>query len=341
MTRPSIGIAAAGAYTPDTYISAAEIAERTGIPEDVLVHKFGLRRKPIPGPDDHPNAMSVKASQDALSRSGVRPEDIDVVISTTEEYKEYPLWTTGIKLAYDIGANRAWAVDVQLRCGTTVAALRMAKAMMLSEPNVNTVLIAGGYRNGDLVDYTNPRSRFMINLSCGAGALILRKDHPRNHLLSSAIITNGSFSLDVIIPAGGTMEPLTAEAMSAGRYYLDVPDPEGMKQRLDTLSMRNFLKVIDLALEESGCTRRDIDYLNILHMKRSAHDYVLRELGLRDDQTFYLSDFGHIGQQDGIISIVKGLESGRLKDGDLMVMVAAGIGYTWGASVVRWGPASD
>jgi 3-oxoacyl-[acyl-carrier-protein] synthase-3 len=341
MTRQSVGIVAAGAYVPQTYITAAEIAERTGIPEDVLVQKFGLRRKPIPGPDDHPNAMAVKAAQDALSRSDVHPEDIDVVISTTEEYKEYPLWTSGIKLAYDIGANRAWAVDVQLRCGTTVAALRMAKAMMLYEPNVNTVLIAGGYRNGDLVDYANPRSRFMINLSCGAGALILRKDHPRNTLLGSSIITDGSFSLDVVIPAGGTMEPLTAEGMSAGRNYLDVPDPEGMKQRLDTLSMQNFLKVIDQALEESGCTRKDIDYLNILHMKRSAHDYVLKELGLRDDQTFYLSDFGHMGQQDGIISIVQGLESGRLTDGDLMVIVAAGIGYTWGASVVRWGPTSD
>lgn len=340
MRNSAVGIVAAGAYIPQTYISGAEIAEHTGIPEDVIVHKFGLRRKPIPGPDDHPNAMAVKASLDALSRSGVRPEEIDVVISTTEEYKEYPLWTTGIKLAYEIGANRAWAVDVQLRCGTTVAALRMAKAMMLAEPNVNTVLVAGGYRNGDLVDYANPRSRFMINLSCGAGALILRKNHTRNQLLGSAIITDGSFSLDVLIPGGGTMEPLTVETMDT-RRYLDVPDPEAMKQRLDKLSMENFLKVIDMALEESGYARKDIGYLNILHMKRSAHDYVLKELGLRDDQTFYLSDFGHMGQQDGIISIVQGLETGRLKDGDLMVIVAAGIGYTWGASVVRWGPTSD
>jgi 3-oxoacyl-[acyl-carrier-protein] synthase-3 len=156
-------------------------------------------------------------------------------------------------------------------------------------------------------------------------------------LLESAVIVDGSFSLDVIIPAGGTIESLTPEAISAGRNKLDVPDPEGMKQRLDALSMSNFIKVIDTALEASGYARSDIDYLNILHMKRSAHDYVLKELGLRQDQTYYLSQFGHIGQQDQMVSIEKGLESGRLKDGDLMVMVAAGIGYAWGASVVRWG----
>jgi 3-oxoacyl-[acyl-carrier-protein] synthase-3 len=338
MDNTPVGIVAVGTYIPQTYITAAEIAERTGIPEEVIVTKFGLERKPVPGPDDHPGAMSLQAARVALERADVAPEVIDVVLCTTEEWKEYPLWTAGIKLAYDLGAHRAWAIDVQMRCGTTIGALKLAKALMLSDPNVRTVLIAGGYRNGDLVDYANPRSRFLINLSSGAGAMLLRRDFPRNVLLDSAVIVDGSFSLDVIIPAGGTVEALSPEAIAAGRNKLDVPDPEGMKQRLDTLSMSNFLRVIDMALEGSGYTRADIDYLNILHMKRSAHDYVLRELGLRQDQTCYLSQFGHIGQQDQMVSIEKGLETGRLKDGDLMVMVAAGIGYAWGASVVRWGP---
>ena len=337
MNDAPVGIVAVGTYTPDTYISGAEIAHLTGIPEDVIVNKFGLERKPIAGPGDHPNAMAFRAAQDALSSSGIQPEEIDVVLCTTEEFKEYPLWTAGIRLAYDLGARRAWAIDVQMRCSTTVAALKMAKALMLSEPDVNTVLIAGGYCNGDLVDYSNPRSRFLINLSTGAGAILLRKNHPTNRLLGSALLVDGSFSLDVIVPAGGTMEPITPDALLKGRNKLDVPDPEGMKQRLDKLSMQNFLSVIDTALEKSGCTRSDIGYLNILHMKRSAHDFVLKELGLKEDQTYYLSEFGHIGQQDQAVSIKRGLETGRLKDGDLMVMVAAGIGYAWGASVVRWG----
>ena len=337
MDNTTVGIAAVGTYIPQTYITAAEIAERTGIPEDVIATKFGLERKPVPGPEDHPGAMSVRAARVALERANMDPEEIDVVLCTTEEWKEYPLWTAGIKLAYDLGARRAWAIDVQMRCGTTIGALKLAKALMLSDPSVKTVLIAGGYSNGDLVDYANPRSRFLINLSSGAGAMLLRRDYPRNILLDSALIVDGSFSLDVIVPAGGTVEPLSAEAIAAGRNRLDVPDPEGMKGRLDALSMSNFLSVIDMALKGSGYTRGDIDYLNILHMKRSAHDYVLKELGLRQDQTYYLSQFGHIGQQDQMVSIEKGLETGRLKDGDLVVMVAAGIGYAWGASVVRWG----
>lgn len=71
-------------------------------------------------------------------------------------------------------------------------------------------------------------------------------------------------------------------------------------------------------------------------MKRSAHDYVLGELGLREEQSCYLSDLGHVGQQDQMFSIRRGLEMGRLRDRDLMVMVAAGIGYAW-AACVQWG----
>jgi len=66
---------------------------------------------------------------------------------------------------YEIGATRAWAIDVQMRCGTTIAALKMAKDMMAADPEINTVLIAGGYRNGDLINLQNQRVSFMFNLA--------------------------------------------------------------------------------------------------------------------------------------------------------------------------------
>ncbi len=335
-SKTTVGIVSAGVYIPQTFITAADIARMSGIPENVLADKMGIRRKPVPGPNDHTNAMALWAAQDAFAQTSIQPADVDLVLCTTEEWKEYPLWTAGIKLAYDLGARRAWAIDVQMRCATTMATLKMAKGMMLSDPDLNTVLIAGGYRNGDLIDYSNPRSRFVFGLSAGGGALLLQKNYPHNHLLESAVMVDGSFSLDVIIPAGGTVEPITAEAIAARRNKIDVPDPEGMKARLDQLSLQNFLAVIDKALEKSGLSRADIGYLNILHIKPSAHQFVLRELGLREDQSYYLGDYGHIGQHDQALSIKKGLETGRLRPGMVMVMVAAGIGYAWSASVVKW-----
>jgi 3-oxoacyl-[acyl-carrier-protein] synthase-3 len=64
---------------------------------------------------------------------------------------------------------------------------------------------------------------------------------------------------------------------------------------------------------------------------------MLQRLGLTEEQSVYLSDYGHIGQQDAIFAMAEGLKQGRLKEGDLMAIVAAGIGYAWGAACVRWG----
>jgi len=334
---PPIGILSVGTYIPETVMKSAEIARLSGVPEDVIIHKMGIVRKPVPGPGDHTNAMGLWAAQDAVGRAGIDPQQIDLVLCTTEEWKEYPLWTAGVKLAHDIGARRAWAIDVQMRCATTMAVLKMAKAMMLGDPDLQTVLIAGGYRNSDFVDYTNQRARFLFGLAAGGGAILLRKGHLKNLLLESEVVVDGSFSHDVIIPVGGTVEPITADALAEGRNRLDCPDPEGMKRRLDAVSMDNFLYVVDRALERSGLARADIDYLNVLHLKPSAHRFILGELGLTEDQSTYLNHYGHIGQQDQPLSIRLGLESGRLRDGMVMVMVAAGVGYAWSASVVRWG----
>ncbi len=177
----------------------------------------------------------------------------------------------------------------------------------------------------------------MFNLGAGGGAIILKKGLKRNLLLESSIMTDGSFSEDVVVTAGGTKNPITHEALNQGLLRLDVTDPEGMKRRLEQKSMENFIKVIRESLEKSGYSETDIDYIAMLHMKKSAHKYVLNQLGLTEDHSIYLEDYGHIGQIDQILSLELAIQEGKLKDGDVAVLVSAGIGYAWGATTIRWG----
>jgi len=337
MTTPSIGIVSTGVYLPTHYETSEEIAKQSGIPQEIIETKMGFSRKTVPGPDDHTCQMGIWAAEEALRKGDIDPASIDLVIYVGEEHKEYPLWTAGIKLQEAVGAVNAWAFDVQQRCGTMVMALKVAKDMMVADPDINTVLLAGGYRNSDFIDYSNPRTRFMYNLAAGGAAVILKRGHEQNQLLSSQIITDGSFSEDVAVVAGGTKHPISVDALEQRLNYLDVMDPEGMKQRLEAKSMQNFIRVIERALEKSGYGPQDLDYLAILHMKRSAHDYVLKHFGLTDEESYYLSEYGHVGQIDQILSIELGLREGRIQPGDVVVLVSAGIGYAWDACVVRWG----
>lgn len=332
-----IGIAGLAMYVPDSFVTSKEISEASGIPREVVENKLGITRKPVPGESDHSCAMGIRAAREAIRRAGIDPLEIDLVIYIGEEHKEYPVWTAALKLQQEVGALNAWAFDVALRCSTTVMAVKVAKSMMLADDTIRTVLLAGGYRNGDLIDYRNPRTRFMFNLGAGGGAMVLRRGMESNRVLESHLITDGSFSEDVIIRAGGTREPITAEALAAGRHCFDVPDPEAMKNRLEEKSMRNFLAVIRESLRRSGYTEKDIGYLGMLHMKKSAHDYVLGELGLSQEQSIYLHEYGHIGQFDQILSLELGLKAGKIKDGDIVVLVSAGVGYAWGATTIQWG----
>ena len=330
-----IGIVSTGIYLPETMITGEKIAMLAGIPKEIVEDKMGIKKKTVPGADDHTCAMGVHAAKKAILKAGIDPLEIDLVIYIGEEHKEYPLWTAGIKLQEEIGAYNAWAFDVALRCGTTIMALKVAKSMMISDPNIKTVLLAGGYRNGDFIDYSNKRTQFMFNLGAGGGAILLQKGYERNVILESKLITDGSFSEDVVVTAGGTKHPLTEHNLSLHKF--DVQDLEGMKTRLEQKSMNHFLKVIRTSLSESGYTEKDIQYLGLLHMKRSAHDYVLKELGLSKEQSIYLEEYGHIGQMDPILSLELAQKEGKLKDGDIVVLVSAGIGYAWGATTIRWG----
>jgi len=340
----NIGIVSAGMYLPKTFLTAAEIAGQSGMPEWVVREKLGINKKYVAGPEDHPNQMAIRAAQDCLAKCDIKPEEIDVVLCTTEEWKEHLLWTAGIHLAHEIGATKAWAMDIHMRCCTTIAAIKTAKDMMQANAEIKTVLIAGGYSIGHFINLKNQRISFMFNIGTGAGAILLRKNWPSNQVLGSHLVTDGSMSKHVIVPASGTVQHPTDAAVAQNLFCFDLVEPEAMKSRLNEVSMTNWMLCIDEALRKSGArpdgkplTRRDINYLNMILVKPSAHRDMLERLGLREAQSVYLSDYGHIGEQDSIISMIEGEKQGRLKDGALMVMVGAGIGYVWGAACVRWG----
>ncbi len=150
-------------------------------------------------------------------------------------------------------------------------------------------------------------------------------------------MTDGSFARDVGVRYGGTINPITEENVKEASKTLDVFDVDGMKSRLNEKSTPNFLFVVRDALKKSGYTQEDLNYLAILHFKHSAHKYILNELGLDESQSVYLSDYGHMGQIDQILSLKLALDEGKIKDGDIVATVGAGIGYAWAANVIKWG----
>ncbi len=334
-----VGIRSIATYVPAQRMTAEDIARKTGgrWSAQAVKGKLGIEQKAVPGVDDGAQEMGAKAALACLKRGGMHAEEVDAIVCIGDELREYPMTTSGIYIQERIGARRAWAVDVMQKCSSFPAGVRIARALLRSERGLRNVLIAGGYRNGDLIDYKNPRVSFMYNLAPGGGAALLERSCPRNEILGVSLISDGALSRHVLARYGGTAAPVTADVALDAQHCLDVTDQEGMRELLAERSHPNFLKVVREALAEGDLTTNELDYLAILHMKRSAHLGLLEDLGLREDQSTYLSQYGHMGQFDQILSMQLGLAAGRIKDGSVVVGVGAGIGYSWGAVALRWG----
>jgi 3-oxoacyl-[acyl-carrier-protein] synthase-3 len=335
-----VGIVGHGTWLPAGRLTAADIASATAVPEDVIALKFGVKEKPVAGPGETTAFMGLAAARKALAQAGVEGADIDLVIWCGAQHKDYPCWLAGLYVAERIGAKKAWSFDMEAMCGSMMAALDVAKALMTTHPELQHVLLVSGYRNNDLIDLSVPATRFMLDIGSGGSALVLKKNAGRNAVLASAFRGDGSLSEMCYVPTLGSKAWPPKDGDLARAHFI-VPDDEAFKAKLGEVTMPNFYAVVRESLRLSGLSEKDLDYLAILHFKRSAHLAVLQELGLREDQSTYLDGYGHIGQNDQVLSLELGLEAGKVKDGHNIVFVGAGLGFVWAATCIRWGPYTE
>jgi 3-oxoacyl-[acyl-carrier-protein] synthase-3 len=344
----TVHLTGVGTYVPDETVTGAEVAARSGIPEEVVVEKMGVSRKHVcRGEGDHPSDMCVVAAREALADADCPADSLDAVRYHGSEYKDFVVWNLAAEVADRVGATEAYASESYALCAGAPIALREAAAQLEADA-LDRVLLVAASREEDLVDYDDSDTSFTFNFGSGASAFVIESDAaPGNAgaavadrslatVGASAAVTDGRFSRDVVMPGGGTRDPPSRETVENDMHALRVPDHETMKERLGEVSLSNFLDVADTALDRSGLTREDLDFAAITHMKRSFHEYLCDELGLDADEQYYLEDYGHVQAVDQALATSEARERGLLDPGDTVLFLAAGTGYTWAATVLEW-----
>ncbi len=328
----NIGIVSYGLYTPFDFETAADVAEKAGLmPEEAV--KLGIERKCVPSKNDQPVVMAEKAAKQALERAeGVGPEDVDVVIWTGEEYKDYIAQTASIRLQEEIGCPKAWAFDLAAQGVASIQGLRIARDLITGDDTVRTVLLAGGARNCDLVDYANPDTHFLLASSASGGAILLQRDYDKNNLLDTAFIVDPEMADDVFVPGGGTETPFSPETLDADIMSFQTARPEVVNNYLDGRWTKALAETVRKLLPDQAP-----DYLALRHLAPADRTTVLDELGVGEEQSAPLNEWGHHGTNDVILSLDLGLKEGSIRDGALVALVSGGIGFTYAGALIRWG----
>lgn len=334
-----VGIRSIGSYVPAGIRDSRYISDASGIPENVIREKFGIKQVHKAGPEETVSSMGVKAALRALG--DLSPQDIDLVVYCGSEYKDYYMFNCAAKIAADIGANNAVAFEIHSLCSAGVYSLKILKAMMLQDETLKRALLVSSSKEGDLINYKDADSRFMFNFGDGAAAAVLERDLGRNEILETSMIVDGQFSTDVCIPGIGCVQWADMDHLSFENRHLRVRDLADMKARLDAVTLHNFYKVMEQAVERSGYRPSDVGFIAPICMKKSMLTGLLNHFHLTEEHSFLLEDYGHCQSADCYLAIQEGLRHGRLHDGDLIVTVAAGTGYSWASTCIKWGNCDD
>jgi 3-oxoacyl-[acyl-carrier-protein] synthase-3 len=327
-----IGIVSYGVYIPKAFETNEDVSLKSGLTAE-QVTALGISKKYIPSKEDQPITMAVKAAKKALDRAeGITPDDVDVVIWTGEEYKDYIAQTAAIRLQEEVGCRRAWAFDLVGQGVTLIQGLRMAQDIIVGDDTVDTVLLAGGTRNVDLVDYTNPDTHFLMAYSASGTAMIIKKNYAENIVADTEFIVDSHMSDEVFVPGGGTEIPFSPDNLDSEIMFFNVVHPEKVAEYLRDRWARAISETATNVL--SG---QKADYLALRHLTPDDRIKVLGQMGIDEERSAPLFEWGHHGTNDVLISLDLGIKNGAVPDGSFVVMASGGIGFTYAAALIRWG----
>src|SRR5690625_3258251 len=324
--KSEIGIEATNTYFPEGIETSADLAKKTGIPEQIIIEKFGLYQKHIADIDMHVSDLAIEAARPIVEQ--VNPLSIDVIIYFGSPHKDYYVWSVAAKIQHELGAKNAYAFEMMNVSSCFPIALKVAKDMLVSDQSIETILLVGGSKESQIVDYENERSRFMFNFADGGVASLVTRGSSQSEILESAIITDGSFHQDVLVPAGGSKYFSSIDTVKNRSHYIDVINPIDMKERLDRVSINNFGQVMKQAINKSGLTMDKVALLLPLHTKRSMFLELLEIVGITEESAIYLDHYGHMSALDPCIGIDIAINQGKVKQGDILLSVSARTGYT-------------
>lgn len=335
---PPIGVAGVHVEPGDRPLTSEEFEHLSGIQAGIVERKLGFKRLVKWGEEGMHKAL-VKACGQALG--GLDPRRVDVLITLlSAPHLESEVYGYGNLLKDRIGATRAEVLDVNDACASSCEALRLARDLLVAEPHLQNVLIAGMLAVEDAIDFANPGTTWVANISDGAGAVLVQRNaHLDNVILETAQHTDVRFVNDVVFsPQDGRYGTITHKQRYRGyaTRRIDVVDKDAMKQRLDPVALPNFLKPIHDSLALSGLRPDQMDMLGANHMKPSLWKGLLDQLKLDPARQIYLDDNGHMSFLDQYIYLQRIRQQRRLPDGGVAVLASPGIGFLWSATTVAF-----
>jgi 3-oxoacyl-[acyl-carrier-protein] synthase-3 len=314
-----------GAFLPSNVVTNDDLAKRIDTSDSWITDRTGIRRRHMAAEGELTSDLALAAAKRALAASDVAVADLDmVIVATTTPDETFP--STATRVQARLGMTRGAAFDVQAVCSGFIYALSVADAFIRAG-QAQTILVIGAETMSRILDW-NDRGTCVL-FGDGAGAVVLRAGEGAGTNADRGILNTKLFSdgrlHDLLYTDGGVSTTRTAG-------YLRMQGREVFKH-----AVTNIAAAIEAATHEAGITPADIDWFVPHQANQRILDGTARKLHIRPERVIStIADHGNTSAASVPLALSVGLEDGRIKRGDLVLMEAMGGGFTWGAALLRW-----
>ena len=325
MTRHA-SIIGTGSFLPDTTLTNADLETMVETSDDWIVSRTGIRERRLADETHATSDLAFKAGERALACAGISGDEVDLlVVGTSTPDHLFP--STACLVQYKLGLTCA-AFDVNAACSGFIYALHTGAAAIESG-RATTVLVIGADALTRHVDFTDRAT--CVLFGDGAGAVVLRAAE-KPDVLDIVLGADGSGKDMLVVPAGGSAAPCTAERVANREQFLRMNGTEVYK-----FAVRMIPKATVEVLERGGFTVDDVRWLVPHQANQRILDTVEERLGIDDSRVFSnVEKTGNTSAASIPLALDDLYTSGRLQPGDLLALVGFGAGLTWGAATIRW-----
>lgn len=324
----SVGIVGIGSYVPENIMTNKNFEEFLDTSDEWIIARTGIRQRHIAPEDMSVSDLCYQAGLKALADARIAPEEVELVIVATVT-PDYAFPATACLVADRLGAKNAAAFDLEAGCSGFIYGVATG-SQFVAAGLYKTVLVIGGETLSKILNWSD-RSTCIL-FGDGAGAAVLRPVKEGYGFLGFELGSDGSGGHLLSLPAGGSKCPASPETVEKKLHTLQMEGKEVFK-----FAVRVMGDASVRVLEKAGLAQGEIDLLVPHQANIRIVDAAVKRLGIsRDKVVINLERYGNMSAASIPVALDEAAKTGRIKEGDNIVMVGFGTGLTWGACVLKW-----
>ncbi|MFH1406773.1 MAG: beta-ketoacyl-ACP synthase III [Candidatus Omnitrophota bacterium] len=322
-----VGIIGVGMAVPRKIVTNADLEKMVDTSDEWITTRTGIRQRRIVEKGQVTSDLAAEAAKKALKEAKLKAHDIELlIIGTITPDRQMP--STACIVQEKLGAKKAICFDISAACAGFIFALSIAKAFIESGAYKNA-LVVGAEVLSSVVDWKD-RSTCVL-FGDGAGAAVVAPVR-RGGILSTYLSCDGTKAAFLEIPAGGCKLPASTFTIEGKLHCIKMRGSEVFK-----IAVRAMIEACEKALSLSKLKTGDVDFLIPHQANLRIIDAMVKRLGIpKEKVVINLDRYGNMSSATTPVALCESIKAGKIKKGDIILMVAFGAGLVWGACVIRW-----